>query len=51
MNEVEVVAAFIDALNAAGFPHMLVGSLSSNAYGIERSTKDADFVGSSEISR
>jgi len=44
MNEIEIVAAFITALNAAEIPHMIVGSLSSNAYGIERSTKDADFV-------
>ena len=44
MNEVDSVHAMIEALNAAGIPFMLVGSLSSNAYGIERSTKDADFV-------
>jgi hypothetical protein len=34
----------IDALNAAGIPHALVGSFSSNYYGIPRSTQDADFV-------
>ena len=34
----------IEALDATSIPHMLVGSLSSNHYGIERSTKDADFV-------
>jgi hypothetical protein len=44
MDEVQIVAAMIDALNAASIPFMLVGSLSSNAYGIARSTKDADFV-------
>ena len=44
MNEVGAVTAMIDALNSAGIPFMLVGSLSTNAYGIERSTKDADFV-------
>jgi hypothetical protein len=44
MNEVEIVAAVLTALNAEGIPYMLVGSLSSNAYGIPRSTKDAGFV-------
>jgi hypothetical protein len=44
VDEVQAVVAVIDALNAAGIPSMLVGSLSSNAYGIPRSTKDADFV-------
>ncbi|HVX84196.1 MAG TPA: hypothetical protein VH253_05215 [Phycisphaerae bacterium] len=39
-----VVLAILDALNAANIPFMLVGSLSSNAYGIPRSTKDADLV-------
>lgn len=34
----------VDALNASGLPYMLVGSFSSNLYGIPRSTKDADFV-------
>jgi len=34
----------IDALNAAEIPHALVGSFSSNYYGIPRSTEDADFV-------
>jgi hypothetical protein len=33
-----------DALEACGIAYMLVGSLSSNFYGIPRSTKDADFV-------
>ncbi len=39
-----VTLRVIDALNAAGISHMLVGSFSSNFYGIPRSTKDADFV-------
>ncbi|MGN6369198.1 MAG: hypothetical protein ACTHN5_13135 [Phycisphaerae bacterium] len=39
-----VVTAVIQALNACNLPFMIVGSLSSNAYGIERSTKDADIV-------
>ena len=34
----------VDALERAGVPYMLVGSYSSNAYGIPRSTRDADFV-------
>lgn len=49
----EAVLAIIDALDAATIPYMVVGSLSSNAYGIARSTQDADFVvepGSTPIS-
>lgn len=33
-----------EALNTANIPYMLVGSFSSNYYGIARSTQDADFV-------
>jgi hypothetical protein len=40
----DVTLRVIDALNACGADYMLVGSFSSNAYGIPRSTKDADFV-------
>ncbi|MGQ0635770.1 MAG: nucleotidyltransferase [Planctomycetaceae bacterium] len=40
----EAALAMIQALNAAGIPYMLVGSFSSNFYGIPRSTQDADFV-------
>jgi len=40
----DVTLRVIDALNASGAGYMLVGSFSSNAYGIPRSTKDADFV-------
>jgi hypothetical protein len=40
----DVTLRVIDALNACGSPYMLVGSFSSNFYGIPRSTKDADFV-------
>lgn len=32
------------ALEKAGIPYMLVGSFSTNLYGVPRSTKDADFV-------
>jgi hypothetical protein len=40
----EATLAVVDALEACGIPYMLVGSYSSNVYGIERSTQDADFV-------
>ncbi len=40
----DVTLRVIDALNGCGVAYMLVGSFSSNAYGIPRSTKDADFV-------
>ena len=40
----EAVIAMIDALEAASVPYMLVGAYSANAYGVARSTKDADFV-------
>lgn len=42
--ENEATLAVIDALETLGISYMLVGSLSSNAYGIPRSTHDADFV-------
>lgn len=42
--EQEATLAVIDALETLGIPYMLVGSLSSNVYGIPRSTHDADFV-------
>jgi hypothetical protein len=44
VTELEIVLAVINALEQAAIPYMLVGSFSSNAYGIPRSTKDADFV-------
>ena len=40
----EVTIKVIEALDACGIAYMLVGSYSSNAYGIPRSTQDADFV-------
>jgi len=40
----EAVVAVLDALEAAGVPYMIVGSLASNFHGIPRSTRDADFV-------
>jgi hypothetical protein len=39
-----VVLEVVRAFNAANVPYMVVGSLSSNVYGIPRSTNDADFV-------
>lgn len=39
-----VALAVIDALEAERIPHMLVGSFSSNFYGIPRMTQDADLV-------
>lgn len=44
MNLEDDTLAVIDALNAEGVAWMLVGSYSSNYYGIPRSTQDADFV-------
>jgi hypothetical protein len=40
----EAVLAVVDGLEALGIAYMLVGSLSSNFYGIPRATQDADFV-------
>ncbi len=44
MSSVEVTGAVVDALDACQIDYMLVGAFSSNAYGIARSTHDADFV-------
>ena len=44
MNSDEATAAVIDALDALQIPYMLVGSYSTNLYGIPRSTQDADIV-------
>ena len=40
----DVTLRVIDALNAGNVNYMLVGSFSTNVYGIPRSTKDAGFV-------
>ena len=40
----EAVVAVFRALDTAGIPYMVVGSLASNFHGIPRSTQDADFV-------
>jgi hypothetical protein len=44
VNSDEAVTRFVQALNNLGAPYVIVGSLSSNYYGIARSTEDADFV-------
>jgi hypothetical protein len=44
MTSEEAALAVIDGLEALQVPYMLVGSFSSNYYGIPRSTKDADFM-------
>lgn len=44
MTNQDAVLAVIDALESLDVSYMVVGSLSSNAYGIIRSTRDADFV-------
>lgn len=44
MTSEEATLAVIGGLEALRIPYMLVGSFSSNYYGIARSTKDADFV-------
>jgi hypothetical protein len=40
----QAVVAVLGALDAAGVPSMVVGSLASNVHGIPRSTQDADLV-------
>ena len=44
MKSEEAVCSLLDALAAAGVSHMVTGGLVSNAYGIPRSTHDADIV-------
>jgi hypothetical protein len=44
MNSVEATAALIDVLEAAHVEYMVVGAFSANAYGVGRSTNDADLV-------
>lgn len=40
----ESVAILLGLLNELNVPYMLVGSFSSNYYGVSRATRDADFV-------
>ena len=54
MNEDEATLAVIATLVELGIGYVVVGSLSSNAYGVPRSTQDADILielGSNTISR
>lgn len=44
MNSDEATVAVIDALDALQIPYMMVGSFSTNFYGIPRATHDADVV-------
>jgi hypothetical protein len=44
MSGSEAVLKVITALESCEIPYILVGSYSTNAYGIPRSTQDADFV-------
>jgi hypothetical protein len=44
MNGTDALIALARVLEDAGLPYMIVGSYSSNFYGIPRSTKDADLV-------
>ena len=44
MNGTEALVALARAFDDAGMAYMIVGSYSSNFYGIPRSTKDADLV-------
>jgi hypothetical protein len=44
MNGTEALISLIRTFDKAGVPYMIVGSYSSNFYGIPRSTKDADVV-------
>jgi hypothetical protein len=44
MTSESAVQAIIEGCTELGIPFMIVGSLSSNFYGIARSTQDADFV-------
>ncbi len=48
MKAEEIVRRVFEACDAVGIPYVLVGSFASNVYGIARSTKDADFVLSTE---
>ena len=44
MNSTDLVLRLIAAFDEVGVDYMLVGSFSSNVYGRERGTNDADFV-------
>ena len=42
MTALEIMKATATALDAAAVHYMVVGSLSTSAYGVPRSTKDAE---------
>jgi hypothetical protein len=44
VNPNEIVAKVMAALERSEIPFMIVGSFSSNVYGVERTTQDADIV-------
>ena len=44
MNGTTALLKLVEAFDQADIPYMIVGSYSSNFYGIPRSTKDADVV-------
>lgn len=44
MTSEQAATAVVDALESLQIPYMLVGSFSSNFYGVSRLTRDADFV-------
>jgi len=50
MNGMQAAARLVDAFEAGNISSMIVGALSSNFYGIVRSTYDADIVVAAPIS-
>lgn len=44
MSSHDAISAVISALESEGISYMMVGAFSRNAYGIPRSTNDADVV-------
>ena len=44
MSPNQIMAKVVDALDRCNVPYMVVGSFSSNMYGVERATLDADLV-------
>jgi hypothetical protein len=44
MTDDDIFCAVVDALEASGVPYMLVGSFTTNYYGVPRATHDLDIV-------
>jgi hypothetical protein len=44
MTQTDAIRQMIQAINAAGIPYLLTGSLASTVYSFPRASKDADFV-------